>query len=283
MILHQKKKTEKVDLESNFWKFRNSEINRKQMKIKSILVSQPQPADIEKSPYGELARKYNLTIDFEKFIKIEGVAAREFRQERISLAEHSAIILTSRNSVDHFFRIAKDMRYEVPETLKYYCISESTAFYLQKYVQYRKRKIFHGKQSFGDLMEIIQKHKDEKFLLPCSDIHKESMIEMLDKAGITYNKAILYRTVASNLSGLKIDDYDMLVFFSPAGIKSLTKNFPKFKQGTKIFGAFGPSTALAAEEAGFELHINAPTKSAPSMTMAIEEYIEQQNKLARKK
>ncbi len=253
------------------------------MKIKSILVSQPQPADIEKSPYGELARKYNLTIDFEKFIKIEGVPAREFRQERVALADHSAIILTSRNSVDHFFRIAKEMRYEVPESLKYFCISESTAFYLQKYVQYRKRKIFHGKQSFGDLMEIIKKHKEEKFLLPCSDIHKESMIEMLDEAKVNYNKAVLYRTVAANLSKVKVDEYDMLVFFSPAGIKSLTKNFPKFKQGTKIFGAFGPSTAQAVSEAGFKLQINAPTKSAPSMTMAIEEYIEKLIKNSRKK
>ncbi|MDY0085365.1 MAG: uroporphyrinogen-III synthase [Bacteroidales bacterium] len=253
------------------------------MKIKSILVSQPQPADLEKSPYGELARKYNLTIDFEKFIKIEGVPAREFRQDRVSLADHTAIILTSRNSVDHFFRIAKEMRYEVPETLKYFCISESTAFYLQKYVQYRKRKIFHGKQSFGDLMEIIKKHKDEKFLLPCSDIHKESMIEMLDESKVTYHKAVLYRTVAANLSKIKVDDYDMLVFFSPAGIRSLTKNFPKFKQGVKVFGAFGPSTAQAVKEAGFKLQINAPTKSAPSMTMAIEEFIDDQIKRARKK
>jgi uroporphyrinogen-III synthase len=253
------------------------------MKIKSILVSQPQPADFEKSPYGELARKYNLTIDFEKFIKIEGVPAREFRQERVALADHTAIILTSRNSVDHFFRIAKEMRFEVPETLKYFCISESTAFYLQKYVQYRKRKIFHGKQSFGDLMEIIRKHKEEKFLLPCSDIHKESMIEMLDESKVDYNKAVLYRTVAANLAKVKVDDYDMLVFFSPAGIRSLTKNFPKFKQGTKIFGAFGPSTADAVKEAGFKLQINAPTKSAPSMTMAIEEYIEDLNKKSRKK
>lgn len=253
------------------------------MKIKSILVSQPQPTDIEKSPYGELARKYNLTIDFEKFIKVEGVTSREFRQERIALAEHTAVILTSRNSVDHFFRIAKEVRYEVPETLKYFCISESTAFYLQKYVQYRKRKIFHGKQSFADVMELIRKHKEENFLLPCSDIHKESMIEMLDQSKVKYSKAVLYRTVASNLSGLKLDDYDMLIFFSPAGIKSLTKNFPKFKQGTKIFGAFGPSTAAAVKEAGFELHINAPTKSSPSMTMAIEEYIENEAKKSKKK
>lgn len=253
------------------------------MKIKKILVSQPKPADIEKSPYGDLARKHNLTIDFQKFIKIEGVEAREFRQERIPLANYTAIILTSRNGVDHFFRIAKEMRYEVPDSLKYYCISESTAFYLQKYVHFRKRKIFHGRQTFADLMEIIRKHKEEKFLLPCSDIHKESMITMLDDSKVNYTKAVLYRTVASNLSGVDLDQYDLLVFFSPAGIRSLVKNFPEYKQNSTRFGAFGPATAQAIKEAGFKLHINAPTKTSPSMTMAIEEYIEEVNKKARRK
>lgn len=253
------------------------------MKIKNILVSQPKPADFEKSPYADLAKKFNINIDFHKFIKVEGVPAKDFRKDRISLAEHTAIILTSRNSVDHYFRIAKDMRFEVPETLKYFCISESTAFYLQKYVQYRKRKIFYGKQSFAELMEIIKKHKEEKFLLPCSDIHKTSMTTMLDEGGINYSKAILYNTIASNLSGLKIESYDMLVFFSPAGIKSLTKNFPHYKQGETIFGAFGESTATAILEEGFKLHINAPTKTSPSMTMAIEEFIENENKKAKKK
>jgi uroporphyrinogen-III synthase len=253
------------------------------MKIKKIIVSQPQPVEFEKSPYSDLAKKYNLTIEFQKFIKIEGVTAREFRQDRVSLAEHTAVILTSRNGVDHFFRIAKEMRFEVPDSLKYFCISESTAFYLQKYVHYRKRKIFHGKQTFADLMEIIRKHKEEKFLLPCSDIHKASMLKMLNDAKINYNKAILYKTVASNLSGLNLDDVDMMVFFSPAGIRSLTKNFPDFKQNNIIFGAFGPATANAVTEAGFTLQINAPTKSAPSMTMAIEEYIEEQQKKSKKR
>lgn len=253
------------------------------MKIKSILVSQPEPIDKEKSPYGELSRKYNVKIDFHKFIKIEGVTAKEFRLERISLADHTAVILSSRNSVDHFFRIAKEMRYDVPETLKYFCISESTAFYLQKYVLYRKRKIFHGKQSFVELIDIIRKHKDEKYLLPCSDIHKESMVDLLDQAKVNYSKAILYRTEASNLSGIKIDDYDMFVFFSPAGIKSLQKNFPKFKQGEKIFGAFGQSTADSITESGFAVQVMAPTKTAPSMTMALEEYLEMELKKSRKK
>jgi uroporphyrinogen-III synthase len=253
------------------------------MKIKSILVSQPEPIDKEKSPYGELSRKYNVKIDFHKFIKIEGVTAKEFRLERISLADHTAVILSSRNSVDHFFRIAKEMRYDVPENLKYFCISESTAFYLQKYVLYRKRKIFHGKQSFAELIEIIRKHKDEKYLLPCSDIHKESMVDLLDQAKVNYSKAILYRTEASNLSGIKIDEYDMFVFFSPAGIKSLQKNFPKFKQGEKIFGAFGQSTVDSITESGFSVQVMAPTKTAPSMTMALEEYLEMEAKKSRKK
>ncbi len=253
------------------------------MKIKSILVSQPAPADPDKSPYSELSKKYNIKIDFHKFIKIEGVTAKEFRQERISLAEQTAVILSSRNSVDHFFRIAKEMRFEVPETMKYFCISESTAFYLQKYVQYRKRKIFHGKQNFSELIDIIRKHKDEKYLLPCSDIHKESMVDLLDQAKIAYTKAVLYKTEASNLSDISIDSYDMLVFFSPAGIKSLQKNFPKLKQGEKVFGAFGQSTVDSIVEAGFNVQLMAPTKTAPSMTMAIEEYLENEIKKSKKK
>ena len=150
------------------------------MKVKNILVSQPKPVDLEKSPYGEIAKKHKLNIDFHKFIKIEGIAAKEFRKDRVNLNDHTAVILTSRNAVDHFFRIAQEMRVEIPDTMKYFCISESTAFYLQKYVQYRKRKIFHGKQNFLDLMEVIKKHKEEAFLLPCSDIHKTSMTQMLD-------------------------------------------------------------------------------------------------------
>ncbi len=248
------------------------------MKIRNILVSQPEPADLEKSPYGELARNYNLNIDFNKFIKVEGVSGREFRQNRINLLDFSAIIFTSRNSVDHFFRMAQELRAEIPDTMKYFCISESTAFYLQKYVQYRKRKIFHGKQSFEQLMEIIRKHKEEKYLLPCSDIHKISMTKLLDNAGINYKKAIFYKTLASDLSHIDIASYDMLIFFSPSGVKSLFKNFPKFKQNSTLIAAFGPTTSKAVAEAGLKLDIAAPTKTAPSMTMAIEQYIQKENK-----
>jgi uroporphyrinogen-III synthase len=248
------------------------------VKIKNILVSQPEPVDLEKSPYGELAKNHNLTIDFNKFIKIEGVTSKEFRQTRIQLLDFTAIIFTSRNAVDHFFRLAKDLRVEIPDDMKYFCISESTAFYLQKYVQYRKRKIFHGKQSFEQLMELIKKHKDEKYLLPCSDIHKASMTRMLDEGSINYQKAVFYKTLASDLSHLDIKTYDMLIFFSPSGVKSLIKNFPEFKQNSTLIAAFGPTTAKAVDDAGLKLNIAAPTKTAPSMTMAIEQYIQKMNK-----
>jgi uroporphyrinogen-III synthase len=248
------------------------------VKIKNILVSQPEPVDLEKSPYGELAKNHNLNIDFNKFIKIEGVSSKEFRQTRIQLLDFSAIIFTSRNAVDHFFRLAKDLRVEIPDDMKYFCISESTAFYLQKYVQYRKRKIFHGKQSFEQLMELIKKHKDEKYLLPCSDIHKASMTRMLEESNIDYQKAVFYKTLASDLSHLDIKEYDMLIFFSPSGVKSLIKNFPEFKQNSTLIAAFGPTTAKAVDDAGLKLNISAPTKTAPSMTMAIEQYIQKMNK-----
>ena len=248
------------------------------MKIKNILVSQPEPVDLEKSPYGELARNFNLDINFNKFIKIEGVNSKEFRQHRIQLLDFTAIIFTSRNAVDHFFRLAKDLRTEIPDTMKYFCISESTAFYLQKYVQYRKRKIFHGRQSFDQLLEIIKKHKEDKYLLPCSDIHKASMTRLLEENEVDYQKAVFYKTLASDLSHLDIKEYDMLIFFSPSGVKALIKNFPEFKQNSTLIAAFGPTTAKAIDDAGLKLNISAPTKTAPSMTMAIEQYIHRMNK-----
>ena len=248
------------------------------MKIKNILVSQPEPADLEKSPYGELAKNFNLNINFNKFIKVEGVGSKEFRQNRIQLLDFTAVIFTSRNAVDHFFRLAKELRVEIPDTMKYFCISESTAFYLQKYVQYRKRKIFHGKQSFEQLLELIKKHKEERYLLPCSDIHKASMTRLLDDNTVDYHKAVFYKTLASDLSHLEIDEYDMLIFFSPSGVKSLIKNFPEFIQNSTLIAAFGPTTAKAVDDAGLKLNISAPTKTAPSMTMAIEQYIQRMNK-----
>jgi uroporphyrinogen-III synthase len=241
-------------------------------KVKSILISQPEP-NTEKSPYLELAEKYKIKIDFRPFIHVEGVPAKEFRQERINILEHTAVILTSRNAVDHFFRMCEEMRITVPETMKYLCISESTAYYLQKYVVYRKRKIFHGKQSFEDLMDVIKKHKNERFLLPCSDIHKRNITDLLDKFNIKYSKSIFYRTVCSDLSDLADIKYDMLVFFSPSGIESLFKNFPDFKQNGTRIAAFGSTTSQAVKDAGLRLDVHAPAPGLPSMSMAIEHYI----------
>ncbi len=247
-------------------------------KIKSVLISQPKPADEIKSPYFELAKKYKLDISFRKFITIDGVTAREFRKNRINIPDYSAIILTSRNSVDHFFRMCNETRYTVPENLKYFCISESTAFYLQKYIQYRKRKVFYGKQEFSELIDLFKKHKNEKYLLPCSDIHKPEIPQLLDENQVHYKIAVLYKTLASDLSDIDINQYDMLVFFSPAGIKSLFKNFPDFKQNNIHIAAFGSTTAKAITDYGLTLNVCAPSKNAPSMTMALDQYIGKFNK-----
>ena len=249
------------------------------MKIKSILVTQPEPTDV-KSPYHDLSKKCAVKIDFRPVIKIEAVDGQEFRQERINVLDHSAIILTSRNAVDHFFRMCKELRLTVPETMKYFCVSESVAYYVQKYIVYRKRKVFIGKNTFADLLDVIKKHKDEVYLVPCSDIQKAEIPALLGKAGVKYTNAVFYRTVASDLSDLKDIKYDMLVFFSPAGIESLHKNFPKFEQNGTVIAAFGPTTAKAVRDAGLRLDIEAPLPEAPSMTGAIELYIK---KLGKKK
>ena len=242
------------------------------MKIKTILVTQPEPVG-EKSPYHDLSKKANVKIDFRPFIKIEPIAGQDFRQDRVNILDHTAVIFTSRNAVDHFFRIAKEVRVNVPEMMKYFCVSESVAYYVQKYIVYRKRKVFIGKQTFGDLMDVIKKHRDEKFLVPCTDIQKQEIPELLDKAGIAYTKAVIYRTVAADLRDLKEVKYDMLVFFSPAGIESLKKNFPDFTQNGTVIAAFGPTTVKAVRDAGLRLDIEAPLPEAPSMTGAIELYI----------
>jgi uroporphyrinogen-III synthase len=242
------------------------------LKVKSILVSQPKPAT-PKSPYFDLAEKYKLKIDFRPFIQVEPIDAQEFRQARISLLEHSAVIFTSRNAVDHYFRIAEEMRVNVPESMKYFCVSESTAYYLQKYVVYRKRKIFHGKQRFEDLLDVIKKHKNETFLFPCSDIHNDRVTVKLENLGVKFSKAILYRTVAADLSDLENVYYDMLVFFSPSGIESLFKNFPDFKQNKTLIAAFGPTTKKAVDDNDLNMDVYAPQPKTPSMSMAIEQYI----------
>lgn len=247
------------------------------MKVKSILVTQPHPETV-KSPYFDLAKKFNLKIDFRPFIHVEGIDSKDFRKDKISIPGHTSVILTSRHAADHFFRICTEMRINNLEDLKYFCISESTAFYLQKYVQYRKRRIFYGKQSIYDLIDILKKHKEEKFLLPCSDIQKQEIPETLEHHDIEFTKAVIYRTVCSNLSDLAQVNYDMLVFFSPSGITSLLKNFPGFKQNNTRIAAFGMTTSQAVIDAKLKLDIKAPVPEAPSMTMAIEQYIKKANK-----
>ncbi|MDF3028325.1 MAG: uroporphyrinogen-III synthase [Fluviicola sp.] len=247
------------------------------MSIKTILVSQPKPEG-EKSPYFDLAEKYKLKIDFRPFIHVEGVSVQEFRTQKIDIKEHTAVILTSKTAVDHFFRIAEEIRFEVPDTMKYFCISEAVALYLQKYVTYRKRKIFFGKQTIEDLVDPIKKHKGEKFLLPCTDILRDKIPLTLEEAKIPFTKAMLYRTVASDLSDLEDVYYDMLVFFSPGGIESLFKNFPDFKQNKTLIAAFGPTTANAVVKNNLRLDVHAPMPNAPSMTAAIENFIKEHNK-----
>ncbi len=242
------------------------------MNIKSILVSQPEPKT-QKSPFKDLADKFKLKVDFRSFIHVEGIVSQEFRKDRINLGDFTAVIFTSRMAVDHYFRIAGETRFAVPDDMKYFCISEAVAYYLQNYVVYRKRKIFFGKQSFIDLIETINKHNSENFLVPCSDIQRKIIPELLTKHEINYKNAVLYKTVCSDLSDLEEVKYDILVFYSPSGIQSLVKNFPGFQQnGTKI-AAFGPTTAKAAEELGLRIDIKAPMPGIPSMTMAIEDFI----------
>lgn len=247
------------------------------MAIKTILVSQPKPEG-EKSPYYDLAEKYKLKIDFRPFIHVEGVTSQEFRQQKVNIPDHSALILTSKNAVDNFFRIAEEIRYDVPDTMKYFCISEAIAYYLQKYVTYRKRKIFFGKQTIEDLVEVMKKHKGEKFLLPCTDILRDKIPITLEEHKFNFTKAVLYKTVASDLSDLEDVYYDMLVFFSPGGIESLFKNFPDFKQNNTKIAAFGPTTANAVIKHNLRLDVHAPQPNAPSMTAAIELFVKEELK-----
>ena len=246
------------------------------MKVKTILVSQPEPSS-EKSPYNRLQNKHKLTIDFRPFIHVEGVDAKEVRQQKIDFKNYDNIILTSRNAVDHFFRLCKEMRYSVPNTTKYFCLSEAVAYYLQKYVVYRKRKIYVGKGKIEDLENVLSKFETETFLFPTSDTLKKDVPNFLDNIKLRWTRAILYRTVVSDLSDLRDVYYDILVFFSPSGIESLFKNFPDFKQNKTRISAYGNSTIKAAEDAGLTVQIKAPTPVSPSMTMAIEQYVEKIN------
>ena len=247
------------------------------LKVKTILVSQPEPK-VENSPYFELQNKLKVKVDFRPFIHVEGVSAKEVRAQKIDLSKFSAIILTSRNAVDHFFRVAEEMRYKVPEDLKYFCQSEAVAFYLQRYVVYRKRKIYVGQKEFADLAPLIKKYKDEKFLLPNTDQLNADVPQTLDKLGVDWTQGIFYKTVISDLSDLKDVYYDILAFFSPTGIRSLFENFPNFQQNNTRIAVFGSTTQKEAIERGLRVDIMAPTPETPSMTGALEKYVIEANK-----
>ena len=247
------------------------------MRIRRILVSQPEP-NPGNSPYNDLAVKHNLKIDFRQFIQVEGVPAKDFRKDRIQILDHTAIIFTSRAAIDHFFRISQELRLTIPDSMKYFCISEATAFYLQKYIVYRKRKIFYANGKFADLVDVLMKHKEDKFLIPLSDVHKDEIPTLLEKAKIQVTEAIMYRTVSADLSDLKEVNYDVLVFFTPVGIKSLMQNFPDFEQNETKIATLGPATAQAVRDAGLRLDVEAPIPEAPSMPAALERFIAEWNK-----
>ena len=246
------------------------------MKVKTILVSQPEPK-IENSPYFDLIDKQKVKIDFRPFIHVEGVSGKDVRTQKVDLSQYTAIILTSRNSVDHYFRIAEELRFKVPDSMKYFCQSEAVAYYLQKYVVYRKRKIYVGKRTFTELSPLIKKYKNEKFLLPSSDKLKLEVPQVLNELKVDWKEATFYKTVISDLSDLRNVYYDILVFFSPSGIESLLENFPNFEQNDTRIAVFGNTTVKACTEQGLRVDILAPTPETPSMTMALEKYIKEMN------
>ena len=241
--------------------------------IKKILVSQPEPK-AEKSPYFDIAEKYGVQIIFRPFIKIDPVSAKDFRSQRINVLDYSAVIFTAKTAVDHYFRLSEELRIQIPETMKYFCVTEAIAVYLQKYIIFRKRKIFFPSSGkIEDLMNYINKHNKEHFLMPMSDVHKEDLIKLLDDKKIKYNKAIMYRTVSNDFTADEVFDYDILLFFSPAGVASMLKNFPSFEQNSTLIGSFVPSTAKAVRDSGLRLDIEAPNLESQSMTAALDKYL----------
>ena len=243
------------------------------MKIKKILVSQPKPAS-EKSPYYDIAHKYGVDIVFRPFIKVEGVTAKEFRQQKVSILDYTAIVFTSRHAIDHFFKLCEELRVTIPETMKYFCVTEAIALYIQKYVQYRKRKVFFGNTGkINDLIPTMVKHKTEKYLVPLSDVHTDELKDLLDQNKLQHTEVVMYRTVSNDFKADEKFDYDMLIFFSPVGVAALKKNFPNFEQKDIAIGSFGPTTAKAVREAGLRLDLEAPSTVAPSMTGGLELYL----------
>jgi uroporphyrinogen-III synthase len=252
------------------------------LKIKKILVSQPQPSS-EKSPYFDISEKYGVKIDFRPFIKVEPILAKEFRTQRISILDHTAIIFNARHGIDHFFRLCEELRVTVPETMKYFCVSESVAVYLQHYIHYRKRKVFYGATGkMNELVTIMNKHADEKFLLITSDVQNEETMSILEKSKITFQKAVMYKTVSNDFGPDEEFNYDLIIFFSPVGVASLLKNFPDYVQGEMNIGAFGATTCQAVRDAGLRLDLEAPLPGVPSMTMALDNFLKENAKKSKK-
>lgn len=244
--------------------------------IKKILVSQPKPSS-EKSPYYDIATKFDVELVFRPFIKVEGITAKEFRTQKVNILDYTAIVFTSRHAIDHFFTLAKELRVAIPEDMKYFCVTETISLYIQKYVQYRKRKVFFGTTGkIEDLIPTMAKHKAERYLVPMSDVHNDTVANMLDAKKLKHKECVMYRTVSNDFTAdeVKNFDYDMLVFFSPSGIESLTKNFPDFNQGDIAIATFGPSTAKAVKDAGLRLDLEAPTAKCPSMTAALQDFLQ---------
>ncbi|WP_288919022.1 uroporphyrinogen-III synthase [uncultured Prevotella sp.] len=246
--------------------------------VKKILISQPKPSS-ERSPYFDIAKEFGVELDFRPFFKVEGISAKEFRQQKINLLDYSAVVFTSRHAINNYFNLAKEMRITIPEDMKYFCSIETIALYIQKFVQYRKRKVFFGKTGkIDDLLPTMVKHKTEKYLVPLSSVHNDDVKNLLDSKHLKHRECVMYRTVSNDFTDeeKKNFDYDMLVFFSPTGVRALLKNFPDFKQGDIKIAAFGPATAREIDAQGLRLDLQAPSKEFPSMAMALENYLKEE-------
>lgn len=243
--------------------------------IKKILISQPKPTS-DKSPYYSIAEDFGVEFVFRPFIKVEGLSSKEFRQQKISITSFTAVVFTSRHAIDNFFKIAKEMRFEIPDTMKYFCVTETISLYIQKYVQYRKRKVFYGSTGkIDDLVPLMAKHKNEKYLVPLSDVHDDSVKKMLDSKGLQHSECVMYRTVCNDLTEEEIKnfDYDMCVFFSPSGVAAYKKAFPEETDTPMKAATFGPATSKAAHDAGLDVQVEAPSPKYPSMTSALRRYL----------
>jgi uroporphyrinogen-III synthase len=256
-------------------------VKERQREVKSVLVtlSDPLKSGKKNTPYDSLTEKYGVKVDFRNFIAIDGLSGKEFRKQKVDILSHTAIIFTSRNAVDHFFRLCSELRIEMPIVMKYFCISDQTANYLQKYITIRKRKIFTGERTASDLEPLLIKHKKEKFLFPCSNIRNDSIPDIMEANGIPLTEAIIYETGPADLSDLTDVFYDVICFFSPSGIQALVQNFEGYQQKNTRLAAFGPTTAQAIRDEGFIIDIEAPLPNAPSMTGALELYIKEANKI----